>query len=88
MSSDRYDYKNEYEKRFMEDVYSQIDEWISSLNEQAANTVYDETKTFSFLLPLMDSHKRKLLYQHVSNTYPMLQLKETDEDNQVKTVCG
>ena len=83
MSSDRYDYKNEYEKQFMTNVYTQIEEWIDSLNASAKHATSSETVTSSLLLPLMDSHKRKLLYQHAANTYPMLSLKETIEDNQV-----
>lgn len=83
MSSDRYDYKNEHEKEFMENVYQQIDTWIESLNSQAEQTDSASTVTLSLLLPPMDSHKRKLLYQHAANVYPMLLLKETPEDNLV-----
>ena len=37
--------------------------------------------TESLLLPPLNSHKRKLLYQEVSNRYPTLSLKELPEDN-------
>ena len=38
-------------------------------------------ETTSLLLPPLNSHKRKLLYQEVSNRYPTLSLKELPEDN-------
>lgn len=83
MSSDRYNFKNDQEKQYMMNVYKEINEWIQTLNTQASESTSSDTVTYSYLLQPMDSHKRKILYQHAGTVYPILMMKETIEDNLV-----
>lgn len=86
MSVDRYDYKNESEKTVIENVIKQIDQWLTTVNEASTPTTSDIDElpvTHTLLLGPLDSHKRKLLYQLVGHLYPILSMKELDDDNAV-----
>lgn len=52
-----------------------------NLDAQSSPELAHSPETESLLLPPLNSHKRKLLYQEVSNRYPMLSLEELPEDN-------
>lgn len=56
------------------------------VNASATPAEEDEEEflvTHSLLLPPINSHERKLLYQEIGHLYPMLSLKECNEDNEV-----
>lgn len=85
MSVDRYDYKSDEELEEMEGIYAQIEEWIRSINSitPAESTPEDTITTQSLLLPPLNSHKRKLLYQEMARRYPAMILSEQSQDNEV-----
>lgn len=85
MSVDRYDYKSDEELEEMEGIYTQIEEWIRSINSTttAESTTEDSITTQSLLLPPLNSHKRKLLHQEMARRYPSMILSEQSQDNEV-----
>lgn len=86
LSADRYDYKNDEEKEEMEEVYTQIEEWIRGINDDNAKSESASDgaiTTFTLLLPPLNSHKRKLLYQEMARRYPSMILNENTQDNEV-----
>ena len=86
MSADRYDYKNDEEKEEMEEVYNQIEEWIRGINDDTTKPESSSDgaiMTFTLLLPPLNSHKRKLLYQEMARRYPSMILNENTQDNEV-----
>ena len=84
LSADRYDYKSDEELEEMEGIYAQIEEWIRSINSstKAESTEEDRITTLSLLLPPLNSHKRKLLYQEMARRYPSMILSEQTQDNE------
>ena len=70
----------------MEGIYAQIEEWIRSMNSstKAESTEEDRITTLSLLLPPLNSHKRKLLYQEMARRYPSMILSEQTQDNEVR----
>lgn len=73
----------------MEDIYAQIEEWIRSINSSTkAESEEDGITTLSLLLPPLNSHKRKLLYQEMARRYPSMILSEQSQDNEVRAAAA
>lgn len=77
----------------MEGIYAQIEEWIRSINqstkaeatgEPTGKSIEEGITTLSLLLPPLNSHKRKLLYQEMARRYPSMILSEQSQDNEVR----
>ena len=74
----------------MEAIYGQIEEWIRSINDSVKAEPADEERitTLSLLLPPLNSHKRKLLYQEMARRYPSMILSEQSQDNEVRATAA